>query len=276
MKQRFGLIGDPIKLSLSPSLFRAAYNGAYGYDLIEGSDFDASYMRFLKEYKAINVTAPFKEKAFLKADSATQECRAIGAANILLKNGDGSITAANSDSMGVSGALETVLQNKTDRPDEALVVGCGGAAKAAIYAALTSGFSVTVINCNLEKAEVYAERMSRLGFEGRIAAKSIDTFCECFRRSGVIIYTLPLAIPGIQELTGQDIRGGSYGTQAKYILEANYKNPAFSGGILATMQKGNPELTYISGREWLLHQAIGAYRIFTGDEPDIEAMRKVL
>ena len=70
---RFGLIGDPIKTSGSPALFRAAYSDKvqadgtpYGYDLIEGSDFESSYSRFLSDYKAINVTAPYKEKAYAR------------------------------------------------------------------------------------------------------------------------------------------------------------------------------------------------------------------
>ena len=59
---RFGLIGDPIGHSASPQLFRTAYSGRFPYDLIEGSDFETSYVRFLREYKAINITAPFKEE----------------------------------------------------------------------------------------------------------------------------------------------------------------------------------------------------------------------
>ena len=65
--KKFGLIGHPIAHSLSPALFKAAYDGKYAYDLIEGEDFETSYRRFIEEYDAINVTAPFKEAAFAKA-----------------------------------------------------------------------------------------------------------------------------------------------------------------------------------------------------------------
>ena len=67
---KYGLIGDPIKGSGSPALFEAAYKGVkdgeYSYDLIEGSDFEASFQRFIDEYAAVNVTAPFKERAYSK------------------------------------------------------------------------------------------------------------------------------------------------------------------------------------------------------------------
>ena len=60
---KFGLIGHPIGHSASPALFAKAYGGRWQYDLIEGEDFEASWQRFLDEYQAINITAPFKETA---------------------------------------------------------------------------------------------------------------------------------------------------------------------------------------------------------------------
>ena len=57
-----------------------------------------------EKYDAINVTVPFKEAAYRKADSSSEECQAIGAANILIKGQE--ILAANSDVLGVTGALQ--------------------------------------------------------------------------------------------------------------------------------------------------------------------------
>ena len=79
----FGLIGDPIATSLSPALFNAGYEGKYNYDHIEGADFGASFKAFEDRYKGINVTAPFKEQAFARADIYTSYCRKIGATNLL-------------------------------------------------------------------------------------------------------------------------------------------------------------------------------------------------
>ena len=58
---KYGLIGHPISHSKSPELFRAAYPDAADmtYDLIEEADFERAYRRFLDEYDAVNVTAPF-------------------------------------------------------------------------------------------------------------------------------------------------------------------------------------------------------------------------
>ena len=98
--KRFGLIGHPIAHSLSPALFKAGYDGRYPYELIETADFEEAYERFLEEYDGINVTAPFKELAFAKADILSPECETIGATNLLVKTPEG-VKAYNSDYLGV-------------------------------------------------------------------------------------------------------------------------------------------------------------------------------
>ena len=113
--RKFGLIGDPISKSGSPSLFRAAYRNEeqedgspYSYDLIEGCDFEASWDTFIKEYSAINVTAPFKEKAYARVEELSElgkglvsgPAARIGASNLLVKTSEG-IAAHNSDFTGI-------------------------------------------------------------------------------------------------------------------------------------------------------------------------------
>ena len=273
--KKFGLIGHPIAHSLSPALFKAAFGGRYTYDLIEEEDFEKAYGRFLEEYDAINVTAPFKESAYLKADSASEECKAVGAANILIKGKE--IFAANSDVIGVTGALR---QYGTDcNPDgKALIVGCGGAAKATAYAMWKElGHETFIINRNEEKARQFVSRLKVAGDNGqRIEAAGLERFRELFRAADVIIYTLPLAIPALYEMSRADIRGGIFSSRRKVILEANYKDPAFTTELKSRLQKANHDLVFIPGQEWLLHQAIGAYSLFVTDEPDTEAMRAVI
>lgn len=278
--KKFGLIGHPISHSLSPALFKAAYGGKYSYDLIEGEDFEKSYLRFMEEYDTINVTAPFKELACAKADRASNECIAVGAANILRKTeGASTIYADNSDIAGVTGALRTAGIDES-KPGKALIVGCGGAAMAATYAIWAElGYSTVVANRNFEKAKKFVERMTAARPDSPLlTASPLDRMDQHIYESDVIIYTLPIAIPaldGLWQTALHDIRPDKENS-GKIILEANYKDPAFTPEMLDRMHMMNPEIKYISGKEWLLHQAIGAYKSFTGEEPNIEAMRKVL
>ena len=253
--KKFGLIGHPIAHSLSPALFKAAYAGKYTYDLIEEEDFNQAYDRFISEYDAINVTAPFKELAAAKADSRSRECEITGAANILVKNDDGTIEAANSDIMGVIGALSS-RKGAEGSSTKALIVGCGGAAMAAAYATCTLGYETVIINRNQEKAKAYAEKLSKEPFF-KVSADNLDSFCRHFRKSGIIIYTLPVMIPAIEQLSRKDLKGGFFcGNSRKTILEANYRNPAFTQEIIDSMQSVNPEISIINGKEWLLYQAV--------------------
>lgn len=253
--KRFGLIGHPIAHSLSPALFKAGYDGRYPYELIETSDFEYAYGRFLQEYDGINVTAPFKELAFRKADILSEECQRIGATNLLIKTPDG-VKAYNSDYLGVRLWLEEAVATFLDshsRPTT-LVVGLGGAGKAAAEAARSLGSDTILMNRTLHHDGI----------------RPLEDFCRCFREADIIIYNIPTAIPQLEELTDDDFN------RPKFILEANYKNPSFDNILIDKMKQANPQSTYTSGKRWLLYQALTGYELFTGEKPDLAKMSAVI
>ena len=243
---KFGLIGHPIEHSLSPALFKAGYNGLYQYDLIETPDFEDAYSIFLKEYDGINVTAPFKELALKKADIISEECRLIGATNLLVKTPEG-VKACNSDYLGVRMWLAEVSKKMTSKP-RVLIVGMGGAGKAAAAAAKSSGHETIIMNRTQYSSDI----------------QPLSSFCHEFRKADVIIYNLPVRIPQIDELRDEDFETGN----RKTILEANYRHPEFN------IQ--HPDISYVGGKEWLLLQAVTGYEIFTGKSPDCDAMKAVI
>ena len=252
---RFGLIGHPIAHSLSPALFKAGYEGRYPYELIEGEDFEESYKRFLEEYDGINVTAPFKELAFAKADILSPECESVGATNLLVKTPLG-VKAFNSDFLGVRMWLEEVAAEVLTEKISVLIVGLGGAGKAAAAAAESLGMKVVRMNRTVRDEKT----------------RPLDDFKECFREADIIIYNIPTAIQALNELTDKNFTPG----KPKFIMEANYKAPSFGKEILAKMQTANPLARYTGGKTWLLYQAVTGYEIFTGEKPDLAEMRDVL
>ncbi len=153
--KKFGLIGHPIAHSQSPALFKAGYGGKYAYDLIEGEIFEASYQNFLDSYDGINVTAPFKEKAFAKADILSEECKLAGAANILVKTPEGKVKAHNSDYLGIRKWLEDEAVprvRQTASEPKVLIAGCGGAGKAAAFASASLGLKTVLMNRDMANA----------------------------------------------------------------------------------------------------------------------------
>ena len=276
---RFGLIGHPISHSLSPALFKAGYDGKYPYELIETADFEEAYSRFLSGYDGINVTAPFKELAYAKADILSDECCLIKATNLLVKTPEG-IKAYNSDYLGVRMWLQEVAA-RFSHADSAvlpigsirtLIVGLGGAGKAAAVAAASLGMDTILMNRSMDKAEAVAERISQLPDAPYTEVRHMDDFRRCFREADIIIYNIPAAVPALQELASEDF--GS--DRPKFIMEANYKNPSFSNELIMNMKNTNRMAEYTSGRTWLLYQAVTGYEIFTGERPGLPLMSAVL
>ena len=254
--KKFGLIGHPIEHSLSPTLFRAGYDGRYPYELIQTSDFEEAYARFLAGYDGINVTAPFKELAIRKADILSDECKVIGATNLLIKTPEG-IKAYNSDFLGVRLWISMLSDGlKSMLPPKVLIVGTGGAGKAAGQAARSLGCEVVLMN-----RTQYSEDI-----------RPLSEFREAFRNADIVIYNLPVRLAGLEQFSSEDFTEG----KAKYILEANYRNPSFDKDLIQRLQAIHPQVEYTRGETWLLLQALTGYEIFTGEKPDLEKMTACL
>ena len=253
---KFGLIGHPIAHSLSPALFKAGYDGAYPYELIETPDFEEAYQKFLDEYDGINVTAPFKELAFRKADILSDECLRIGATNLLIKTPEG-VKAYNSDYLGVRMWISEISEAIQHTPT-VLIVGLGGAGKAAAEAARSLGCKTILMNRTLFSEEI----------------RPLNEFCKCFSKADIIIYNIPAGIPQFDQLTDEDLVGTNGGP--KHILEANYKDPSISKVLTDKIISHNPGSSYTSGRTWLLYQAVTGYEIFTGAKPDLARMSALI
>lgn len=276
----------------------------YSYDLIEGADFEESFRKFQDEYSAINVTAPFKELAYAKVEElaelgkgvVTGPVARIGATNLLFKAAEG-IVAQNSDFLGIvtaiaeayyPGIVEEFIKEYGDhffikihqfflmslsrrfyQQPQALIVGCGGAGRAAAVAAGELGFGTVLMNRTFEKAQAIAEAMPEYEF----IPDPIADFKEAVKECDLIIYTLPMALPEIKEFTADDFAGEG-ACEGKVILEANYKNPSFDEEARAKLAAADG--IYIPGDRWLLYQALTGYPFMTGKTPDLAAMEAAL
>lgn len=256
--KRFALIGHPVSGSLSPVLIAAAYGGRFPYELEDHPSFDDAWSRFLAVYDGVNVTAPFKQDAFRRCHHLSDNALRSGAVNLVLHSG-GQFLGYNTDVDGVLGALQEspavkALLSAPAKPAKALVIGTGGAARAAVTAALRMGFSVTVAGRSLPKAEA-------LGCPA-IPLDQTETL-----HPEVVIYTLPASAASAAD--GRPVIPGVSGKLLRdaIVLEAEYRHPVLSGV---------PCRAYLSGRRWLFWQAVAGYRLFTGEEPDQEAMELAL
>lgn len=277
----FALIGNPISHSKSPALFKAAYSSCQEtelqestYTLIQKENITEALTCFLNgNYSGINITAPFKEQLFspnvsalfkemdynLLPDKITSFLRC---ANILVKDSRQRVLHSyNSDYMGVKAIIESV--GKQRKLSHIAVIGAGGAGKAAAMAVADCGIKLSIINRT--DVSSLCSGINAL-FHGQNETTTLASYCSIndyntvsaiLSTTDMVIYTIPKEAGNIRE---------QLLANPQTILEANYANPAFS-----TLYKEQD--LYISGREWLLRQAIYAFKIFTGTEPCIESMR---
>jgi shikimate dehydrogenase len=137
------VIGHPVAHSRSPDMQTAALAamglaGEWNYGAIdvapEGFEVEVAELAVEGDYAGVNVTIPHKEAALALAETASEAARAIGAANTLSFDDD-RVAAENTDAGGLLAALPEGVGGR------ALVLGAGGAARAAIWA-LAHGGSV--------------------------------------------------------------------------------------------------------------------------------------
>jgi shikimate dehydrogenase len=150
-----GVLGFPVGHSRSPAMMKAAF-GKLGLDwryvkLPVPPERFAETVRALpgSGYRGANVTIPHKLAAHELADDLSEAARAIGAANTLVFE-DGRIVADNTDAGGLLDALGEPV------PATALVLGAGGAGRAAVWALREAGAQVAVWNRTAERAEALA------------------------------------------------------------------------------------------------------------------------
>lgn len=263
------LLGDPVHHSLSP-LFQNAAIAACALDAVylalrcDASELPGLLTGIARAGGAGNVTVPHKEIAARYVEQPTASVTATGACNTFWLE-DGKIRGENTDVIGFSTAVQELLG---DRPAgiRALLVGAGGAARAAAYSLSKDGAdSVVVLNRSESPARDLVDRFASEKTKFRVG-KSVDslggeTFDLVVNATSLGIraddpYPLPV-----------DLRM-SIGA----AIDLTYR-PDLTAWIRALRSRGIPA---IDGLEMLVQQGAAAFTRWWGVPAPIEAMRAAL
>lgn len=124
---QYGLIGEKLGHSYSPEIHQKI--GDYLYELLELSP--EAVVPFLREknFKAINVTIPYKELVMPHLDEITERAEKIGAVNVI-RNQNGHLLGDNTDFFGMTALLERMGVEVKGK--KALILGTGGTSKTAL------------------------------------------------------------------------------------------------------------------------------------------------
>ncbi|HPW66902.1 MAG TPA: NAD(P)-binding domain-containing protein [Salinivirgaceae bacterium] len=249
-KKIFAVFGNPILHSRSPQLFNEVFEhdniNAY-YTRIQATN-GKEVADIIKEHKisGANITTPFKEAVLEYVDSISDEAKQIGGINVVI-NFNGTLLGHNTDHLGATKPLEKIVDLKTAN---CLVLGAGAAARAAVFGLIQKGANVTVANRTFEKAKQIAKTFN-------CKAISLDKLEQYINKTDIIVSSL---LPQANPLEGIIL------PKNLIILDANYRH---SGVATYALEQ---DCRLISGKEWLLYQAIETYKLFFGKEPDKSIM----
>ena len=158
MTHRVVLIGHPVAHSFSGGMQQAAFDALEidaRYELWDRLPLglaDAIAELRGEDFLGANITIPHKEHVVPLVDKLSEEAQAIGAVNVIARDGK-RLIGHNTDVAGFKSALDKIV-GRQKMPRYAVVLGAGGAARAVVYALITEGFQrVVVFNRHLHRAE---------------------------------------------------------------------------------------------------------------------------
>jgi len=257
----YGVAGNPIRSSLSPLMMNTAFRRETVnavYLALQTSKVDDLF-KLAREIpiQGFSVTMPLKEDIIPLLERTDPLSTKIGAVNTVLRAQDGKFYGFNTDVAGIVGPLERRLSLKGAK---VLVLGAGGAARAAVFGCRDKGAEVWILNRTPETAQKLARQAG---------AKTIKREAVAKNGFDVIINATPIGMNGIK--TSPTL--GPEDLTARIVFDLVY-NPIETPLLKMARAKG---LTAISGVEMFVQQGARQFEIWTGKPaPEEEMLRVVL
>ncbi len=273
MAGKLGIFGYPIGHSLSPVFQQAAldhYEIDARYEAWEThpNDLGAAVARLRgSEYLGANVTVPHKVEVMAHLDEVDELARLIGAVNTIIKRGD-RLVGHNTDAGGFIEALRQA-GGFDPRGKRALLLGAGGAARAAAFALIREGASELVIaNRTLQRAAALAEE---LGGRSRgvtaISLRDAAAIGEAASLADLVVNSTTVGMRHTPEQRDSPLPPGVLG-RGRVVYDMVY-NPALTP-LLAQAQIGGA--TAVGGLSMLIHQGAAAFELWTGRRAPVRVM----
>jgi len=177
--ESYAVFGNPIAHSKSPFIHQQfaqqlRIDHPYGRVLAPVDDFVNTLNAFFAAGgKGANITVPFKEEAFARADALTERAALAGAVNTLKRLEDGRLLGDNTDGTGLLSDLERLGFIKPGF--RILLIGAGGAARGVLLPLLSLGCTVTITNRTFSRADALANVFKHTG---SVKAVAIDHLAD--------------------------------------------------------------------------------------------------
>jgi 3-dehydroquinate dehydratase/shikimate dehydrogenase len=256
----YGVAGDPVVHSLSPAIMNAAFRREN-----VNAVYLALHAKTLKDLltcvreipiHGLSITMPYKEAILPFLDNTDSHTTKIGACNTVVRAQDGKLYGFNTDTSGVVRPLERRLSTLQDA--KILVLGAGGAARAAVFGLKERGAEVFILN----RSAAPAQKLAR-----RAHARSIKRADLKKHAFDVIINATPVGMGNTRETPLQEKE-----INARYVFDMIY-DPGETRLLQLAKQRG---AQIIPGIEMFVHQAARQFEIWTGKPAPQDDMLQVV
>ena len=256
----YGVAGDPVAYSLSPTMLNTAFrrenvNGVYVALHAKSLDDLLECVRDIPIH-GLSITMPYKEEILKHLDKTDSLTAKIGACNTVVRSQDGKLYGFNTDVNGIVRPLETRMALQGAK---ILVLGAGGAARAAVFGLKERGAEVFVFNRTPGPAQNLAKKAR---------AKAVNKMQLRKMAFDVILNATPVGMEGNREpipISEQEFN-------AKYFFEMVY-TPAETKMVKLARGKG---MHVILGSEMFVQQGARQFEIWTGKPAPVVEMQRVV
>ena len=272
MTLRAGIFGYPLGHSISPAFQQAAFDHQ-GIDAIyeawetppEKLGHAVASLRS-GDFMGANVTVPHKQAVQQHLDTIEPLAASIGAVNTIVRD-DSQLVGHNTDAYGFSQSLKREAKFEPTRK-RVVLIGSGGAARAAAYGLAQEGIaSLVIANRTLGSAVMLAEEMSNQMTDVRassLESESLESHCAA---ADLIVNTTSIGMlhgpaEGRSPILEEFIPGGCL------VYDIVY-NPEVTPLLKAARRAGAQTL---GGLPMLVYQGAAAFKLWTGQPAPIEIM----
>ena len=260
MKKKFGIIGNPIKHSLSPVLHNYWFD-KYGldasYSIIETKDGNLKNIIDKirnNELAGINVTLPYKQKIISQIDKIINDAELTGSVNTILVN-DEIIIGENTDVFGLQAAYLKEIDNSI--PKKTLIIGAGGVSPSVILSLQKSGINhISITNRTNEKCIFLKNKFNYLNI---LPWNNLKNEIKNF---DVIINATSLGLRG-----GEDFEFNFSGTKKEVVYIDTVYNPLQTKTYKFLKKE---EKKVFNGLDMFIYQGQKSFYLWNKINPEID------
>lgn len=256
-----GVIGDPVRHSLSPAIHNAAFAEAgldwafLAFEVADGDAPAAVHAARVLGIDGLSVTMPHKATVIEALDRLTPTAERLGAVNAIVREGS-ELVGHSTDGAGLVDAL-AFDEGVRVEGKQCVVLGAGGAARAVILALADAGAAqVVVVNRtagNAERAAALAGEVGTVGTQDAVAA------------ADVVINATPLGMVGQADASAVD--------PALFHAGQLFVDLVYAPPVTPTMRAARAAGAHaVGGLGMLVHQAAHAFTLWTGQDAPLPAM----